>query len=114
MALISATMMAPSIALRDGRPELVVGSGGSNRIRSAVLQVLVNRLAHGQSLAEAVDAPRLHLEGETLHAEPGATLAGDFEVGQWPEQNVFFGCAHSVAPGEAAGDTRRNGTTEIF
>ena len=109
-----ATMMAPSIALRDGRPELVVGSGGSNRIRSAVLQVLVNRLAHGQSLVEAVDAPRLHLEGGTLHAEPGALLAGDFNVEQWPEQNVFFGGAHSVAPGEAAGDARRNGSTEIF
>jgi gamma-glutamyltranspeptidase/glutathione hydrolase len=109
-----ATMMAPSIALRDGRPELVVGSGGSNRIRSAVLQVLVNRLAHGQSLAEAVDAPRLHLEGETLHAEPGATLAGNFEMEPWPEQNVFFGGAHSVAPGEAVGDTRRNGSTEVF
>ena len=109
-----ATMMAPTIALRDGQPALVTGSGGSNRIRSAVLQVLVNRLAHGKSLAEAVDAPRLHLEGETLHVEPGATLAGDFDVEQWPEQNVFFGGAHSVAPGEAAGDARRNGSTEIF
>jgi len=109
-----ATMMAPSIALRDGRPELVVGSGGSNRIRSAVLQVLINRLAHGQSLMESVASPRLHLEGKTLHAEPGAKLAGHFEVEQWPEQNVFFGGAHSVAPGEAAGDTRRNGSTEIF
>jgi gamma-glutamyltranspeptidase/glutathione hydrolase len=92
----------------------VTGSGGSNRIRSAVLQVLVNRLARGQSLADATNAPRLHLEGSTLHAEPGAETAGEFAVEQWPEPSVFFGGAHSVAPGEAAGDTRRGGSTEIF
>jgi gamma-glutamyltranspeptidase/glutathione hydrolase len=109
-----ATMMAPTIALRNGRAELVTGSGGSNRIRSAVLQVLVNRLARGQSLADATNAPRLHLEGSTLHAEPGAETAGEFAVEQWPEPSVFFGGAHSVAPGEAAGDTRRGGSTEIF
>ena len=110
-----ATMMAPSVALsRDGRPALVTGSGGSNRIRSAVVQLIVNRLVHGQPMVQATDAPRLHLEGGTLHAEPGALVAGDFEVKQWPERNVFFGGAHSVAPGEAAGDARRNGSTEIF
>ena len=108
------TMMAPTIALRNGRAALVTGSGGSNRIRSAVIQILVNRLAHGQPLATATNAPRLHLEGEILHAEPGAETAGDFTVEQWPEPSVFFGGAHSVAPGEAAGDTRRGGSTEIF
>ena len=37
------SMMAPTVALRDGRPEVALGSAGSNRIRSAILQTLLAR-----------------------------------------------------------------------
>ena len=43
------SMMAPTIVLRDGEVELSLGSAGSNRLRSAILQVVrcVVRLRHG-------------------------------------------------------------------
>jgi gamma-glutamyltranspeptidase/glutathione hydrolase len=65
------SMMAPSIVLREGGVELVVGSAGSNRIRSAILQTIVGVVDHGLSVAEAVRAPRAHVEGGVLYHEPG-------------------------------------------
>ena len=65
------SMMAPTIVLRDGEVELSLGSAGSNRIRSAILQVVRNVVDCGMSVAEAVRAGRVHYEAETLHAEPG-------------------------------------------
>ena len=49
-----------------------LGTGGSNRIRSAILQVASNLLDRGMGLEEAVEAPRLHVERDgTLSFEPG-------------------------------------------
>ncbi|MEZ4580751.1 MAG: gamma-glutamyltransferase [Caldilineaceae bacterium] len=56
------TMMTPVIVAQDGQPVLAVGSGGSNRIRSAILQVLSNVLDFGLPLDDAVNAPRVHFE----------------------------------------------------
>jgi gamma-glutamyltranspeptidase/glutathione hydrolase len=52
--------MAPTIVLKDGKPVLVTGSPGGSRIPTAVLQVIVNTVDHGMSIAEAVAAPRIH------------------------------------------------------
>jgi len=52
--------MSPTILLRDGKPVLVTGSPGGSRIISTVLQVIVNVVDHGMTIAEAVAAPRLH------------------------------------------------------
>ena len=41
------SMMAPTVVLRDGEVELVLGSAGSNRIRSAILQTIVGVVDHG-------------------------------------------------------------------
>ena len=68
------SMMAPTVVLADGRPELVVGSAGSNRIRSAILQVIVNVLDRGMDAVAAVEAPRLHFEDGMVYAEPGVDL----------------------------------------
>ena len=49
-----------------------LGTGGSNRIRTAILQVAVNLLDHGMSLDAAVEAPRLHVDRDgTVSFEPG-------------------------------------------
>ena len=45
------SMMAPTLVLRDGEPELVVGSAGSNRIRAAILQVIVGVVDRGLDAA---------------------------------------------------------------
>ena len=64
-------MMAPTVVLRDGEIVLGVGSAGSNRIRSAILQTVVRAVEQGLPVAAAVEAPRLHFEGGVVQAEPG-------------------------------------------
>ena len=71
------SMMAPSLVLGEGGVELVVGSSGSARIRSAIVQVVVAALDFGLPLQEAVELARVHPEGEALDCEggiPAATL----------------------------------------
>src|SRR5918992_354527 len=57
------SMMAPTVVLRDGRPEIALGSAGSNRIRSAILQTILGVVDHGLAAQEAVSSPRIHVEG---------------------------------------------------
>jgi len=66
------SMMAPTLILEPDGTITALGTGGSNRIRSAILQVATNLLARGMSLEEAVEAPRLHVERDgTVSFEPG-------------------------------------------
>jgi gamma-glutamyltranspeptidase/glutathione hydrolase len=112
------SMMAPSIVLRDGEPRVVIGSAGSARLRGAILQVVANVVARGMSVAEAVDAPRIHVEEGVVHCEDAA-VADRFEsegrtVVRFRRQNLFFGgvSAVGVQPDgtlAAAGDPRRGG-----
>jgi gamma-glutamyltranspeptidase/glutathione hydrolase len=110
-----ASMMAPSLALTAGRPRLVVGSAGSNRLRGAITQVAVNVLGHGMSVAAAIASPRVHLEHGVLHLEPGLEPPpGPWQPVAWPKQNLFFGGVSAVEQlpdGRigAAGDARRGG-----
>ena len=110
------SMMAPSLLLQDGRPRLALGSGGSKRIRTAILQVLSNVIDFDMDLAAAVNAPRLHWDGDALQVEPGfsaAALAGLAErwpVNPWDARNLYFGGVHAVTPaGASSGDPRRGG-----
>ena len=120
-----ASMMCPTlIDAPDGRL-IALGSGGSNRIRSAIFQV-VARLCLGQSdLAEAVRAPRLHVENGHLDVEAPGSLDGisglkelfpDHRI--WPEKNMFFGGVHAVCADPdgrfaSIGDDRREGAAVI-
>ncbi|HEX3520173.1 MAG TPA: gamma-glutamyltransferase [Solirubrobacteraceae bacterium] len=110
------SMMAPSIVMRDGEVELVLGSAGSNRIRSALLQTIVGVVDHELSAREAVDAPRVHFEAGTVFAEPGidlAELGEDTPVVRFGSRNLFFGGVQAALRSEGAlmgaGDPRRGG-----
>jgi gamma-glutamyltranspeptidase/glutathione hydrolase len=112
------SMMAPTVVLADGAPELVLGSAGSNRIRSAILQVIVNAIDHGMDAQAAVDAPRVHFEDGLVYAEPGvdgaALQAAGRTLAWFRERNLFFGGCQAVernARGELSGggDPRRGG-----
>ncbi len=118
------SMMAPSLVERPDGVIAAVGSGGSNRIRTAILQVLLNLLEFGMTVEDAVTSPRIHFENDLLSIEPGfcegdiAALAEDFpNMEKWRERNLFFGGVHTVQfdPGagsfEGAGDMRRGGVT---
>jgi gamma-glutamyltranspeptidase / glutathione hydrolase len=116
------SMMAPTIALRrDGTPRLVVGSAGSARLRGAIMQIVVNVLQHGLGVADAIERPRIHVDGSLLHCEGGHDQAEldrlealGFEIVRWRRRNLFFGGANAVelldgGSAAAAGDSRRGG-----
>ncbi|HEX9380831.1 MAG TPA: gamma-glutamyltransferase [Gaiellaceae bacterium] len=114
------SMMSPSIVLREGRPRLVVGSAGSLRLRGAVMQIVVNVVGHGLEVEDAIDRPRVHLEGDDLHCEGGHDAAEldkleamGWNVTRWRRRNLFFGGAAAVTLEDgrlaAAGDPRRGG-----
>lgn len=114
------SMMAPTVVRGDNGVELVVGSAGSNRIRSAILQTIVGVVDHGLQARDAVHAPRMHVEDGTVYAEPGVALdgldaAGRRTVAPFRARNLFFGGVQAVQrdpdTGDltGAGDPRRGG-----
>jgi len=114
------SMMSPSMLLKEDQPCLVIGSGGSKRIRTAITQVLMRMIDQGMGSREAVEAPRLHWDGEVVQMEPGFTEEGIAAVQQqvpvnvWQEQSMYFGGVHVVVPGrEGAGDPRRGGSVSV-
>jgi len=120
------SMMSPSLIIEPSGRLTALGSGGSNRIRTAIMQVLANLLWFEMPLADAVEAPRCHYEHGRLNVEP--PLAADAhealtaawpEVTIWDDLNLFFGGVHAVraAPRSGdvsgAGDPRRGGVALI-
>jgi len=65
--------MTPTIVLKDGKPVFILGSPGGSRIITAVLQGIVNFIDFGQTVAPAVQTPRIHHQGfpDVLLLEPG-------------------------------------------
>ncbi|MEA3337038.1 MAG: gamma-glutamyltransferase [Chloroflexota bacterium] len=119
------SMMSPSVVLEDGWPVLAIGSGGANRIRSAILQVLMNVFEFDLDLEQAVEAPRVHWEEGILQVEGGndpvvvAELAASgYNVNIWASKHMFFGGTHVVArcpDGQylGVGDSRRDGCAQV-
>jgi gamma-glutamyltranspeptidase/glutathione hydrolase len=120
------SMMAPTVVLRDGELQAGLGSGGSNRIRSAVLQVILRLVADGMPAQEAVDAGRVHFEEGVVQAEPGVDEEGlariearGTPVARWRRRNLFFGGAQTVSRNpetgalSGGGDPRRGGAVAL-
>lgn len=114
------SMMTPTVVLERGRPRLVLGSAGSVRLAGAIVQVIASVVGHGLGVAEAIERPRLHVEGGTVHLEGGwsdeaaaAVAAGGRDVVRWADRNLFFGGVSAVELRDgvlaAAGDPRRGG-----
>lgn len=113
------SMMSPSMLVENGDVKLVIGSGGSKRIRPAISQVLSQVVDFNRSLKSAVDAPRLYWDGKSVQVEPGfpaeslAALKKTMTINVWEDIDVFFGGVHAVIPGvEGAGDARRGGAVK--
>jgi len=114
------SMMSPTIVLENQKPVLVTGTSGSNRIRSALTQILIHSLYEKMDILRATEQPRLHLEGSLIEAEPGieekelAELAEFYEIQRWSEKNLFFGGVNSATPAKGAADSRRGGASVEF
>lgn len=118
------SMMSPTLVSADHGAWWALGSGGSNRIRTAILQVLVRILDFDAALEEAVTAPRVHFENGHLDVEPGfpaqalAPLLRDHPDHRlWAEPNLFFGGVHVTGAERdgfsGCGDPRRNGVVRV-
>ena len=118
------SMMAPGILQRKNGQQTVFGSGGSNRIRTAILQVILNLIDFEMSLEEAITFPRIHFEKDLLNVEHGfddETLSAVMETFPnhkiWKEKSLFFGGTHAVTGGPdgfaGSGDPRRGGVSIV-
>jgi gamma-glutamyltranspeptidase/glutathione hydrolase len=120
------SMMAPTVVLRDGEIELALGSAGSNRLRSAIMQVIRYVADYGFGVRDAVRHGRMHYEGGVLHVEDGfdeSTLRElerrGYRLLRWKGVNLFFGGAQAVYrdPETGAlsggGDPRRDGDSVV-
>jgi gamma-glutamyltranspeptidase / glutathione hydrolase len=114
------SMMAPTLIVTEDGTVVGLGSGGSERIRSALTCVITGLLDRRQPLDVVLDAPRMHWDREVLQVEPGLpaqaieALRARWPVHIWDRRNLYFGGAHAVArtaDGQvrAAGDARRGG-----
>ena len=116
-----ASMMAPTL-LRRGTQTVMLGSGGSNRIRTALSQVICNLIDFNLPLDEAIAAPRLHWERGQLEVElasqwPEAAqswlLRHHRHARPWPQRSLFFGGVHAVSETAAVADVRRQGCARM-
>lgn len=85
--------IAPTLVLRSGQPILAVGIPGGTRIPTAMLQVLLDRLAFGRPLAEAIGDTRIHFERD------------------WRQGNAESFEAEQSLPADTAADLRARGWT---
>ena len=112
------TMISPSIITQNGKPMMIIGSGGSNRIRSAMVQVLINYIYKKLTLQESIEDSRIHLEGDELYYEPGIDISendllGHLSLHPFDEKNLFFGGVNAVTLSDGFSDPRRGGAFEI-
>ena len=116
------SMMSPTIVSGKDGTLMGLGSGGSNRIRSAISQAVVNYVDFNLPYDNIVNDPRIHLEYGHLDVEPGfheeelnkIKLPDGIEQFLWQAKNMYFGGVHAVfmdAKGglDGAGDRRRAG-----
>jgi gamma-glutamyltranspeptidase / glutathione hydrolase len=119
----SVSWSLPLLVLDDeGRPVLGIGSPGGRRILTIEASILVRWALHGQSLEDAVTAPRVHLEGDTLQFErlPDDPIASDLRGRGYalevPAPVYYFGSVQALEIDHDAGtvtgaqDPRRAGT----
>jgi len=118
------SMMSPGILTLKNNTKVAFGSGGSNRIRTAILQLLINVIDFDMTLDEAVNAPRVHYESGRFNAESGFEKKEIEKLEKyypdrkiWKEKSLYFGGAHSVSSGtngfSGAGDERRGGVASV-
>lgn len=115
------SMMAPTALLQPDGSGLALGTGGSNRIRTALIQVITGVTLLGMDVEAAVSMPRIHLEDKRLNIEPGWSASALQRLTEqfadhhlWDSQNLYFGGVHVAGHSRhqgwiGFGDPRRGG-----
>ena len=111
--------MAPTVGRHADGQSLAIGSPGADRITSAIAQTLIH-LEHGASPADAVSAPRVHVdvaETVTIAHEPGVVVPPHSDSNRaFDDLHMYFGgvglaIQHPDGSVIATTDPRRNGVT---
>lgn len=120
-----ATMMSPTLVTSPDGDVVALGTGGANRIRTAILQALLRICGFDDPVEAAIRAPRMHFEGGRLSLEtfdraaPADTLLDlGVELARFPEPDLFFGGVHVARRRgdgrlSGAGDARRGGVCRV-
>ena len=110
------SMMSPTAVFLRGKLQLLLGSAGSNRIRSAIVQTVLNYIHFKMEVDESVNSPRLHYENSEVFLEPGfpeetlKEIRRHYKMTLFRSKNMFFGGVQAVdGKFKGAGDPRRGG-----
>lgn len=118
--------VAPVLLSKKGKVQFLLGSPGSSRISTALAQVIVRLIDHGESLEKAISAPRFHasdtgellIEKERFHKDiyKALELAG-FDLKKRDPYSFYLGCVQGVQlplkwreSFKGVADPRRDGT----
>ncbi len=117
--------MCPML-LNSAKHTVALGSGGSNRIWTALLQTTRNLLVHGKHPARAVNSDRVHFEAGKMAGEAAndmrdaldALVAEGLQLGRFDAPNMFFGGTHLAIRSAdtevlGVGDERRSGAAAV-
>ena len=114
------SMMAPTMVFDGDDPLLILGSAGSNRIRSAITEVIERFVTFNTPIQQAIDAPRIHYERGEVFFEPGfdaailEETAQHYAVTTFEDSNLFFGGVNAVTGDDEGGaDHRRGGAVVV-
>ncbi|MEM8811089.1 MAG: gamma-glutamyltransferase [Pseudomonadota bacterium] len=111
--------MSPTLVFKDGRFLMATGSPGGSRIITTVLQIVMNVIDHGMSVAEATHAVRIHHQWlpDEIRVETG--LSGDTtrlleQMGHTVTVKNAMGSTQSIFSGDGvlygSSDPRRSGS----
>jgi gamma-glutamyltranspeptidase/glutathione hydrolase len=122
--------MTPTILMKDSKPVMAIGSPGSERIISAIVQIISLWVDAGLSIEEAVNQNRIHvspdkdlyIENDNLPGKEREILLNSGFIFSNPSSeiiinglNPYFGGVHVVAfensEWKGAADPRRDGST---
>ncbi|PYZ92240.1 gamma-glutamyltransferase [Salipaludibacillus keqinensis] len=120
--------VAPVILFKKGKPQYLLGSPGSSRISTALAQVIVRLVDKGESLEEAISAPRFHasdtgellIEKERFHKDVYTALElSAFDLKKRDPYSFYLGCVQGVQlpikwreSFKGVADPRRDGSAE--
>lgn len=113
------SMMAPTAVLKNGKPKLILGSAGSNRIRSAITSTIINNLEYKMSLDDSINSPRIHFEKGTVCIEPNLNeeiikeIEKHYKVQYFDDLSLFFGGVQAVNGDLEGGCDSRRGACVI-
>ena len=118
-----ASNMCPLVVVdADGGLVMATGSAGASRIRSALIETLLNVLVDGDDMRTALHRPRFHAVDDhsgapaVIHSEPGydegelsALEDAGYVINRWDHFSHYFGGVSAVGHAGASGDPRRGG-----